>query len=400
MRMLAIFKMLAVGTVALGVVDQFKEITHFQPHSELKDKVQIAANPPPPPPPRPPPQQPPRIEPADDILWDRTGAKGCTLKWGSKYRDRPHAQFKDTDSFSLTVQAQDRDAGVLYVPPRDTASGLYDSPDDLGEWLWNSFPEERVGDSFHDLYRTWGVGWALADLGIDAYTDHFGGKNYLLNLAHEAYGEDVPDVDDQSYMVDNKLYRATGASYSFTVNPEQGIIISLNRESPRYAANDREPLVPPEQLPLLTQFSDVAWITWKHFALDMKTDIKNLKYFLSSRITNKDTQQVLKRALQAKNWELADWPGHTFERNWAETKAILGTPNVQGFAYFLIQHKKDLGNMFIDKIQVFSGETAHDKPCILMHVSRQMAPNEGDVEAEEEDSRRQVLNEHVVRAKI
>jgi hypothetical protein len=38
-----------------------------------------------PPPPLPQPQRPPvRAQPASDALWDRAGAKGCTLGWGSK----------------------------------------------------------------------------------------------------------------------------------------------------------------------------------------------------------------------------------------------------------------------------------------------------------------------------
>jgi hypothetical protein len=61
-----------------------------------------------------------------------------------------------------------------------------------------------------------------------------------------------------------------------------------------------------------------------------------------------------------------------------------GSPNIQGFAYFLIQHKEQLGNMFIDKIQVFQGETKAELPCILVHVSQPMAPS-ADVTIERRD---------------
>jgi hypothetical protein len=90
-----------------------------------------------------------------------------------------------------------------------------------------------------------------------------GGLNHLISIAHQEYGPNARDVNDQWYSVDQKWYRVTGASYSFIINPDDGIIVGLNRESPRYAAAERNPPVPDAQLPQLNQFSDVAWITWK-----------------------------------------------------------------------------------------------------------------------------------------
>jgi hypothetical protein len=64
------------------------------------------------------------------------------------------------------VQASDHDAGALYVPIRDSAKSSFDSTPDLYKWFWFSFPSEKLRESFHDLYSTWGIGWALKDLGI------------------------------------------------------------------------------------------------------------------------------------------------------------------------------------------------------------------------------------------
>jgi hypothetical protein len=127
--------------------------------------------------------------------------------------------------------------------------------------------------------------------------------------------------------VDDHAYRATGASFSFTINPDEGIIMGLNRESPKWAAKDRHPPLYDDELPKLNQFSDVAWIIWKAMhkpPWSSETRLNHLRYFMSVSITNVDTQQILKRALEANHWELSEWPGHTFERMWPETKAILG----------------------------------------------------------------------------
>tara|TARA_R110002003_G_scaffold111_1_gene9403 strand:- start:2783 stop:3457 length:675 start_codon:yes stop_codon:yes gene_type:complete len=164
-------------------------------------------------------------------------------------------------------------------------------------------------------------------LTVDQYTDDYeGGKNIMVNIGHENFDIDLP-VDQQWYGVGQRLYRATGASYTFTVNPDEGIIIALNRESPKWAAKDRRPEVPDNLLPQLNQFSDVAWVSWKSMVVPPWSNgvpVNSLKYFMAVRITNTETRQILKRALDANHWELSEWPGHTFERVWPETKAILG----------------------------------------------------------------------------
>lgn len=66
----------------------------------------------------------------------------------------------------MTVQAPDVDAGALFVPMRANAKSDYDTTEDLSRWFWFPYPEDKVADSFRDLYSTWGIGWALKDLGI------------------------------------------------------------------------------------------------------------------------------------------------------------------------------------------------------------------------------------------
>jgi hypothetical protein len=62
----------------------------------LKSSLAIGGDPLPPPKPHPrpplplppPPRPPPGVQPASDDLWDKAGAKGCTLGWGSKLMPR------------------------------------------------------------------------------------------------------------------------------------------------------------------------------------------------------------------------------------------------------------------------------------------------------------------------
>ena len=104
---------------------------------------------------------------------------------------------------------------------------------------------------------------------------------------------------------------------------------------------------------------------------------------------------MVQRALDAKGRRLEDWPGYTFEdRQSVEMRAIMGkllsfqrcryqVANLDNrqpeHAYFLIQHKVQLENMYISKVQVFNGETTHESPCIIAHVSQADASVTGDV---------------------
>ena len=41
----------------------------------------------------------------------------------------------------------------------------------------------------------------------------------------------------------------------------------------------------------------------------------------------------------------------------------------------MVEHKDVLGNMFIDKVQVFQSDTASRNPSIVMHLSKPLAPD-------------------------
>ena len=224
------------------------------------------------------------------------------------------------------MHASDAIVGPFYAPSRSTAASPYQQPSDLATWFWSAFPKDRIDPSFHDFYGTWGIGWALVDLGINPYSFDFeGGKNQLFFLDHESFHPEAPGLDEQLYRVGEKWYRATGASYAFTINWEQGVVMGLNRKSPRYAGQERSPHVEGDMLPGLKQFSDVAWIGWESVAKREKTDMRHLRYFLSVGIDNEETKVVVARALGQRGWVLGAWPGRVFEAEGVEGRALLGT---------------------------------------------------------------------------
>ncbi|OAG25043.1 hypothetical protein CC77DRAFT_926292, partial [Alternaria alternata] len=339
---------------------------------EHLDKVLVAGKPQPPPPaPRPPPPPPPaRILPADDEVWKKCREKGCMLSWAMRY--------------------EDSQVGTYYVPPHPTAASPYQSLSDLARWFWFRWPQASIREEYFDFNRAWGIGHALEELGVNPYADEYeGGENRVHSVDHKLPPDnpyhDIP-VADQKYKVNGKTYRATAASFSFSLNPKDGVIIGLNRESPKATGKQQEPPVPDDQMPELTQFSDVAWLSWDDMVKEKNGDLKNIRYLISVLVVNRETVSVVLRASENRGWGVEDWPGHIFEDGSPEMHAIMGK---QGFAYMLIQHKAQLGNLYVSKIQVFRCETLHRNPCIVAHVSQpgsglgggpELIPNEGVAE--------------------
>lgn len=122
--------------------------------------------------------------------------------------------------------------------------------------------------------------------------------------------------------------------------------MAMDRLSPNHAARRRVP--PVQDLPELRQFSDVAWIYWKNLA--PPEVLRNVRGFFSLSITNAQTQSIISRIMSDHEQELESWPGTSFRWGTEQFRAILGSPNGQGFGYFLLQHKV-CGNFSVEQVQ-------------------------------------------------
>ncbi|KAG9185410.1 hypothetical protein G6011_07954 [Alternaria panax] len=236
------------------------------------DKVFVAGKPPRPPPPPPP----ARILPADDRTWNKCREKGCMLSWAMHHNDG--------------------EAGHYYVPPRITAASPFQSLGDLAKWFWFRWPEASIQEIYFNFNLAWGVGNALEALGVNPHADYYeGGENRVYSIDHRLPPDnpyfDVP-IAEQEYKVNNKKYRATAASFSFSLNTKDGVIIGLNRESPKATGRQQNPPVSDDQMPELTQFSDVAWLSWVDMVKKKDGDLKNIQYLISALVVNRETVSV------------------------------------------------------------------------------------------------------------
>jgi hypothetical protein len=83
----------------------------------------------------------------------------------------------------------------------------------------------------------------------------------------------------------------------------------------------------PEELPKLRILSDLYWAYWVelHDKGGMHSTINNLNTYIVSNIHNKNTDQVVSRALGTRQKQhLESWPGQYFEVETPEGLALLG----------------------------------------------------------------------------
>jgi hypothetical protein len=166
--------------------------------------------------------------------------------------------------------------------------------------------------------------------------------------------------------------QATKAHYEFGIDRAGGALYSFFFDSPVYAAaflwnNNRRP-ADPAKLPKLRAFSGVLWGYWSK----ANPDIKNVRYLFMMGISNDQTNTLIATCLHNKEETLKEWPGIEFHTKSDEGHALLGSPNGAAFAYFLMQHKAELGQKTITKVTVFRAETDDDlafvDPHLVFHV--------------------------------
>lgn len=124
--------------------------------------------------------------------------------------------------------------------------------------------------------------------------------------------------------------------------------------------------------------SDIFWGYWNR----NNPNVRNIRYFFMLGISNDVTNQLIARCLQNVGKELQEWPGVTFATSTDEGRALLGSPNGAVFAYFLMQHKAQLGHKTITRITVLrlESEDTNDfvDASLLFHVADVTPPPDDD----------------------
>ncbi|KAJ4316879.1 hypothetical protein N0V94_005221 [Neodidymelliopsis sp. IMI 364377] len=304
---------------------------------------------------------------ADDADWKKFTKKGGALMCGMNQDDKYAGE-----------QLSDK-----RTPPSAASEWKGDLVQELQMWRWSVFSPSTYTCKMN---RHWMIPEAMKSLGLSGKPVSEGGDNACYRVEHwdpkqVENGRQVPAIS-QWYKVDGQDYQATKAHYEFGVNLKGGAIFGFFLDSPVYAASTlwyggRKP-ASTSALPRLRAFSDVLWGYWNR----QNPNIKNIRYFFMLGISNDETNKLIATCLQKSGKTLNEWPGTKFGTETDEGHALVGSPNGAAFAYFLMQHKADLGRKTITHVTVFRAETDDDvgfvDPHLVFHV--------GDVREDDEDT--------------
>lgn len=216
-------------------------------------------------------------------------------------------------------------AGRLFKPPRDTSESPYTATSDLTKWGWM---DAAIKPSYDDFKKIWGVDDILRKLGLSDKATKNGGTIQMLRVTHGNGDENsggfgpTPYNKQLKYTADSHEYPVSGSEYHFAFDPS-GVLMALDRKSPQFAGNERNPKVQGDDLPELGAFSDIAWLKWKEVTGNFPS---TMRYFLTLAITNPETRSLLGTVLtREEECEVPAWPGLEVDAGTDEGYALLGT---------------------------------------------------------------------------
>ncbi|KAL2783350.1 hypothetical protein BJX66DRAFT_349514 [Aspergillus keveii] len=229
----------------------------------------------------------------------------------------------------------------------DRAVGRWTQYGDLVRYGWRKDEDTDADDSVGQ--NTLADGGIFKELSIDA-----------------AENEKVLAEHSIDVMVDGRKYEGTGAYYNSLFNIDSGLIVADANSSPRAEKKDW----PAEDLPPLKQWSDVVFLLWQRIA---GSNVQRFQHHIQYAIANTDTVRIMQKAV-GEDDTFSDWEsfqplrggGKTFRPDSDEYYALLNSPNGFGIAWFLIQHKAQLGIKTVSEITVFG---ADGDPCLYFAIS-------------------------------
>ncbi|KAL4769221.1 hypothetical protein BDW60DRAFT_225230 [Aspergillus nidulans var. acristatus] len=189
-------------------------------------------------------------------------------------------------------------------------------------------------------------GWTIEDNPYTGLAENFVkyvGQTMLSELGISPSNNVV--VNWQHTVAVDDTHPATGASFQCWYNTADNAIIVDLAWSPSYKVQELEAdgnWDSSYSLPAIRQLSDVMWIEWAARA----SDPSSIKYIFQMNVVNLDTRAIIEEAIEidaANDASAAEVFYWEFDTSTETGQALLGTPNGNPQAWFLINHKTALG---------------------------------------------------------
>lgn len=278
-------------------------------------------------------------------------------------------------------------------PVEPASSEAYDTAEQKGNTLmcWMNNPS-LAGEKANSQWNKYEdiAEWGWIGLGnVDPLRNHYGGEREknIADLLKDGRGktmqiyhkdEHAPETIEGTlwhypvsvlHLERLKLDRAdrtqpTDAQYTNNFYSADGVIVGEFNYGPRhqieieYTSKKREWDPVTDHAPRLQQLSDVWFLTWQR--ITDQTQCKGLRYVVQHNVVNEVTNSVLASVLQ-NNWpeEIKDGrapggAGKTIKRGDDGFAALLGTNNLWGVPWMLIQRQNELGKKRVKQITAWT----------------------------------------------
>ncbi|TGO16731.1 hypothetical protein BPAE_0479g00010 [Botrytis paeoniae] len=147
--------------------------------------------------------------------------------------------------------------------------------------------------------------------------------------------------------------------YDIAMNFTHGVIVAYDSMSPyqvELLKDIKSPIIPD-----LSRWSDITYLKWAEVCKFHGTEVSNLNYVIQHHVTNQITLDVINEVLKKRGESIGpsgsvvsmkDINGHG--------AALLGTPNGQGVAWLLAQHKEAFKDLTIISVEIFLCKPANN----------------------------------------
>ncbi|KAK3634635.1 hypothetical protein LTR56_015215 [Elasticomyces elasticus] len=174
-----------------------------------------------------------------------------------------------------------------------------------------------------------------------------------------AYGNQHPPQFPPGF-APGQEYGQTEGSYQNKFNPNEGLLLCLNNWSPQYKVDWDEGDGP---IPPLNRLSDVLWLQWKdavqHHSDNPGQRLGNIKWFYQHIVADADSRDIMDAVQAMPDHALKPYPGNEYSMTdpgirGEIARAFLGSHNGNVVAFFLAQHRDEIGRkLTVSKVQFF-----------------------------------------------
>jgi hypothetical protein len=209
-----------------------------------------------------------------------------------------------------------------------------------------------------------------------------GGSSYMhtsLEQIFKAYGFskkaehnlETKIVNDEDAKPADHVHPKSMADFSNILNPQ--VIIALYNYAPGNTPPDvPNPDIPKEYLTPLKRWWDAIFLLWQDFVSNDGASMKQLRCIIRNNISGMETIKIIDQAMKMKDPTYYAGSTKEFdEGTWFHmdkdegAAAILGTPNGQGVAKFLFEHKAQLGMKTISRVKVYKPDDFEDHALLF-----------------------------------